>query len=264
MTDSSSMKDFTISIYKILLQNLLKGGYSFLSYNQFINTSGKPVIVLRHDVDALPENSLLFAKIQQSLGISGTYYFRIAPKSFNETIIKEIAAMGNEIGYHYENMDTSDGNVDKAYEEFCRNLEMFRKIVPVETACMHGSPLSKFDNRTIWEKYDYHSLGIKAEPYFDLDFNKTFYITDTGRRWDGGKVSIRDKAMASNSVINPDFLRRKYRTTFDIINAVEQDDFSEQVMMTFHPQRWSDNKILWLKELIVQNLKNQVKKFLVK
>jgi len=58
---------------------------------------------------------------------------------------------------------------------------------------MHGSPLSKYDNRDIWGKYNYKSLGITAEPYFDLDFNDVFYITDTGRKWDGASVSIRDK-----------------------------------------------------------------------
>lgn len=42
---------------------------------------------------------------------------------------------------------------------------------------MHGSPLSKYDNREIWKKYD---------------FNQFFYLTDTGRRWDG-KYAVRDK-----------------------------------------------------------------------
>jgi hypothetical protein len=35
-------------------------------------------------------------------------------------------------------------------------------------------------------------------------------------------------------------------------------------MFTFHPQRWSDDKALWLKELLMQNFKNQVKRMLVK
>ena len=45
----------------------------------------------------------------------------------------------------------------------------------------------------MWKKYDYRELGIIAEPYFDLDFSKVLYLTDTGRRWDGEGVSIRDK-----------------------------------------------------------------------
>ena len=72
--------------------------------------------------------------------------------------------------------------VDNAYGSFCRYMEQLRKLVPIATICMHGSPLSKWDSRAIWDKYDYQPLGITAEPYFDIDFNKTFYLTDTGRR----------------------------------------------------------------------------------
>jgi len=256
------MMDFTLKVYKELLRLFLQTGYTSQTYNRYNSTNSGKIIVLRHDVDNKKFNSLVFAKIQHNLGICGTYYFRIVPQSFDEIIMREIAGLGHEVGYHYESMDTARGDVDKAYEDFCRNLERFRKIVPIETVCMHGSPLSKFDNRAIWEKYDYHSLGIKAEPYFDLDFNTTLYLTDTGRRWDGGKVSIRDKAMASQPVTNPDFLRRKYRSSFDIIRTLQKADFPGQVMMTFHPQRWTDKPMPWAKELVLQNVKNVVKRII--
>jgi len=45
----------------------------------------------------------------------------------------------------------------------------------------------------LWKRYDYKGLGIIAEPYLDIDYNQVFYITDTGRRWDGDRVSVRDK-----------------------------------------------------------------------
>jgi hypothetical protein len=196
-------------------------------------------------------------------GIRGSYYFRIVPESYDETIIRQISNLGHEIGYHYEDLALCGGDVDKAYESFCRHLERFRKIVPVTTICMHGSPLSRWDSRAIWHKYDYRTLGITAEPYFDIDFNNTFYLTDTGRRWDGHKVSIRDKAMASRPVTNPDFLGRSYHTTSDVINALETGGFPGRVMVTLHPQRWTDNKFLWVKEYIAQNLKNQVKRWMV-
>ena len=43
--------------------------------------------------------------------------------------------------------------------------------------------------------YDYRDYGIIAEPYFDVDFDEVFYLTDTGRRWDGDSVSVRDKVL---------------------------------------------------------------------
>ena len=31
-------------------------------------------------------------------------------------------------------------------------------------------------------------------------------------------------------------------------------------MFTFHPQRWNDNIYMWSKELILQNIKNIIKR----
>jgi len=259
------MRDFTIDTYRDLLAALRAKGYHFLRCDEFFG-SGKPknkAVMLRHDVDAKKMNSLKFARIQFELGIKGTYYFRAIPASFNEAVIREVYEKGHEVGYHYETMDTCRGNVKLAYETFCRELERFRQIVPVTTICMHGSPLSKFDNKEIWKHYDYRSLGIIAEPYFDLNFNETFYLTDTGRCWDGQKVSIRDKAASFNQCTNPDFIGRSYHTTFDIISDIESEKLPAQVMMNFHPQRWTDNASEWYKELIAQRLKNQVKRILV-
>ena len=64
----------------------------------------RDLIILRHDVDRLPENSLETAKIEHDLGINGTYYFRIGPESYDENIIKQIAGLGHEVGYHYEKL----------------------------------------------------------------------------------------------------------------------------------------------------------------
>jgi hypothetical protein len=253
------MRDFTFDIYCQLLSTLQEFKYSFFRVNDFIvQKEVSKNIILRHDVDLLPLSSLKFAEIQNQRGVFGTYYFRIINKSFNDSIIRRIASMGHEIGYHYETMYSSKGNVDKAYDEFCQNLEIFRKIVPIETVCMHGSPLSKYDNRLIWNKYDYKKLGILTESSMDIDFNKVFYITDTGRMWDGVKLSIRDKPRHPLSTKWP-----SYHSTVNIVTGIKEGSFPNNVMMTFHPQRWTNNPMLWTKELLIQNLKNQVKKVLL-
>jgi hypothetical protein len=250
--------DFTIKKYRVLLEQLKESGYSFQTFAGFIQQPEKKVVVLRHDVDKLPLNSLKFAAIQHEMGIRGSYYFRIIPSSFDVDIIKKIHAMGHEIGYHYETMDTCNGNVENAYNEFCNNLELIRKIVPVNTVCMHGSPTSRFDNRAIWSKFNYKQLGIIAEPYFDVDYNKVFYITDTGRRFDGGKVSIRDKPMQKINTPWP-----SYHALNEIVTAIHMQSFPKVFMMTLHPQRWTDNLLLWTKELCLQNLKNTIKRLIV-
>jgi hypothetical protein len=278
--------DFTFIAYKTLLKVLQQQGFSFITFAKYVEAKSQnsplpthlssptfhltpltsqnsPLIILRHDVDARPQNSLAFARIQSGMGIKGTYYFRMVPQSYDEAIIKEMVSLGHEVGYHYETMDTSKGNVDKAHDEFCRNLEKFRKLTPVQTISMHGSPMSPYDNREIWNKYDYKKLGILAEPYFDINFNELFYITDTGRRWDGHLYNVRDKATKDNPITNTDFLKLNFSSTQDIIKALETNYFPQQAMLNFHPQRWTNRPIPWVKELVWQNVKNQVKRMLL-
>ena len=69
-------------------------------------------IILRHDVDRLPQNSVNTARIEKNLNITGSYYFRIVQKSYDATIIKQIAELGHEIGYHYEDLTLSKGDID--------------------------------------------------------------------------------------------------------------------------------------------------------
>jgi hypothetical protein len=310
--------DFTLITYKRLLNTLSDQGFSFQTLTNFLEEPGNKIIVIRHDVDKLPGKSLDFARIQADLGIIGTYYFRIKPQSFDEKIIKEIYLLGHEIGYHYEEVSlTAERQKTKdkrqkwkkissgcraqsseqeeelakiAIESFAENLEKLRKIVPVKTICMHGSPRSIWDSRLLWKYYDYHDFGIIGEPYLDINFNEVLYLTDTGRRWDGNSYNVRDKATGDRrqasgknemergrggegekdreeSRIPLTAYRKpfpKFHSTFDIIRAAEQGELPDKIMMTFHPQRWTDKPIPWLKELIWQNVKNVVKYFLVK
>ncbi len=55
----------------------------------------------------------------------------------------------------------------------------------------------------------------------------------------------------------------RFHSTFDIIEGVEEGVFPERVMMTFHPQRWTDNPVEWTKELVWQNVKNVIKKRMI-
>ena len=259
--------DFTIEKYRELLTSLVSENYDFQTFNEFLVNPKKRIVILRHDVDKLPQNSLRFARIQNEFGIKGSYYFRMVPESWNEEIISEIAGLGHEIGYHYETMDTSarkiksqkldhdeDINlIDFAYQEFVENLESIRQLVPVNTICMHGSPMSPYDNKDIWGKYDYRDLKIIGEPYYDIDFNEVFYLTDTGRRWDGQKVSVRDKVDSN--------FQMSFQETDQIIQFMKNDGLPDRIMFTFHPQRWHDSSFPWIKEFVLQNLKNSIKKY---
>ncbi len=246
------MKDFSLDIYLKLLKVLKDSNYEFQTVSDFLKVPKQRVVLLRHDVDDKKYNSLEFARIQNSMGISATYYFRILPQSFDASVVMEIHSLGHEIGYHYEDLDLCKGKMDEAIKSFELNLAEFRKIVPVTSICMHGSPRSKFDNRGLWNEYDYKKFDLIGEPYFDFDFEKVYYATDTGRMWDGTKYSIRDYA---NSLKEWPI----FHCTNDLIESIDKGEFPEQVMLTFHPQRWTNDKKEWIQELINQKIKNLIK-----
>jgi hypothetical protein len=263
------MFDFTLNTFRNLLETLNSQGYTFQTFENYLKDPRNRTIILRHDVDNLPRNALRIARIENQFQIKGTFYFRIHKNSFNTEIIKEIAALGHEIGYHYEdinialsNMKNSpdynlvDENVlmDEAWKLFNEHLLKFRQIYPIATISMHGSPRSKYDNKALWQKYDFRKAGIIGEPYLDLNFNEVSYFTDTGRRWNGYDVSIRDKVTSRFNF--------NFRSTQQIIDNI--DNLPNKVMFTFHPQRWTASPVMWLQELLMQNVKNIVKGALVR
>ncbi|MDZ7721988.1 MAG: hypothetical protein U5R06_03960 [candidate division KSB1 bacterium] len=359
------MPDFTLKTYQKLMQSVVDA--PILTFESFIQNPHQYGIILRHDVDRRPEYALAMAQLEAEYGIRGTYYFRIVPESFQPHIIRQIAELGHEIGYHYEDVDwvvrsrkygvsrkqvlsdkvssrkkvssvkervvgsrkygesrktvLSRNKVssfketekfekelaDRGIESFERNLAKMREVADIRTICMHGSPLSKWDNRLLWDYYDYRELGLLGEPYFDIDWSEVFYLTDTGRSWDNRTVSVRDKVFSETvgskkygksrkkvSSVKERVGREKYeesrrkvssvkekvgskeyvvgsgnknlrfRRTGDIVQAIEDGWFPDKAMMTVHPQRWTNSVLPWIKELFLQNIKNVVKRALVR
>ena len=250
-------RDFTVSTFEALLDSILGAGYECRPYSDFIDADrsvGK-VVILRHDVDRRPASSLRLAQLEHERGVKGTFYFRANRSSFDREIIQKIGRLGHEVGYHYEDLAAANGNRAVALNSFERNLKRLREIVPVRTICMHGSPLSKWDNSALWQKgVHYGAYGIEGEPYLDLDFTRIGYLTDTGRRWDGS-ASIRDKVRGEGHA--------RFQSTFDVMRAFTTKRMPRQLMLTVHPQRWTESLGPWAAELVAQNVKNQVKRLII-
>lgn len=294
--------DFTLDLLGVLLRTLSDYGFTFTRVKDYAGNPGiadSHQVILRHDVDRRPSYALACARMEASLGICGTYYFRITPGSFDKEVIREIAAAGHEIGYHYEDLDLvarrgslkGEGRTTdlvilarEAFVSFGENLEKLRQAGPVTTACMHGSPMSPYDSRLIWKYFNYGSVAIEAEPYFDISLERMLYLTDTGRRWDGAAVSIRDRVYSRSEEYYRDWVRKpirgsamamtatgaqiqreyRYRRTGDIIAAAGEGRLPERIFLTVHPQRWSNSIIPWMGELASQTFKNSVKYFINK
>ena len=243
--------DFTISTYRKLIQAFLDGGYQIVPVQEYLeqDCQGK-VIALRHDVDELPGNALKMAEAENALGVRATYYFRRVPKSDHPEIIRRIAAMGHEIGYHYEDLSVAEGDVEKALESFRTNLEYFRQYYPVRTVCMHGSSSSGFDNKDIWSRAGLSDFGLIGEPYLSFDFDKVFYLTDTGFAWDGGKYAVRDRVGHA--------FAQSYHRTEDVVRSVKDGSFPSRALILAHTL-WTDSPWQWFYLHLREFFRNRVK-----
>ncbi|MEN8121656.1 MAG: hypothetical protein ABFS35_14995 [Bacteroidota bacterium] len=251
------MLDFTLETYKELLTVLESENYKFQTFEKFVNeNSSDKIVILRHDVDRAPANAVKMALLENDMGISASYFFRIVDESYDEKSIRKIVDLNHELGYHYEDLALANGNFNNALISFENNLEKFRKFYPVKTMCMHGSPMSKWDNRKLWEKFNYKDCGISAEPYFDLNFDNVFYLTDASRSWNNEAVTLRDKVPSKFDIT--------IRNTYEIVKLLKQKKMPNQLMISTHPHNWAANGSEWLRIKVWQGAKNQVKKILVK
>jgi hypothetical protein len=229
--------DVTLTTYKNLLVSLAGAGYAFQTFQDFLKAPASRAVILRHDVDERPQNGLMMARVEHGMGVQASYYFRILKISNDPAVIAEIARMGHEIGYHYEDLALAGGDLKTAIKRFSENLTYFRRFYPVQTICMHGSSMSSHDNRALWEHYDFKDFGIIGEPYFSVDYNEVFYLTDTGRRWDGGKFSVRDNVQNR--------FQMSFHKTSDLIRAAENGQLPDKILLQSHTL-WTDSMIEWV------------------
>ena len=99
----------------------------------------------------------------------------------------------------------------------------------------------------------------------DTDFCKTLYLTDTGRRWDGYKVSVRDKVPQYQKQWEKEGL--VFQSTDDLIRALrnpEHPRHQKDLLINTHPQRWMPFGPQWVIEAGLQQAKNIAKLVIVK
>lgn len=250
------MHDFSFKYYKKLCHFLCEQGYEFATcerfYEENLYKKNKKIIVMRHDVDRLPYNALKMAELEREININSTYYFRHIRSVFKKEIIKSIFNLGHEIGYHYETLSKASGDKKLAISLFENELNDFRSVVPVTTICMHGSPLSLYDNRDIWKDYDFKDYSILAEVYLSLDYSKIAYFTDTARTWRESSLNFRDR------VSTPSVNLSSLTNTQSLISYIEKNKPKRLIIQT-HPERWSYSLKSYATSLLLDTVAKSIK-----
>jgi hypothetical protein len=234
------VRDFTLEMYRRLSLAILDKGYLPVTIADYCYSNRLPdrLALIRHDVDRKPGNALRMAELEKSLGLRATYYFRHVQATFQPGLMTKIAAMGHEIGYHYETLSKARGDPELAMKIFEGELREFRGICDISTISMHGSPLSRFNNSDLWKTYSYTKYGIR-EAYLSIDYRNLGYLTDTGRSWGKTGTNIRDRVTNGLAGL-------QIGSTPELINAIEKGKLPEKFCISAHPERWAANSIEWM------------------
>lgn len=230
-------RDFTFEMYEDLLQVGLDEGYEHITVREYLSRDEYPerFIIHRHDVDRKAENALMMARLEAEYGISSTYYFRTIEKTFKPDLMHEIEDLGHEVGYHYEDFDRTEGDSAAARESFEKELARVREHVTVDTVCMHGNPLTAYDNREIWNQSpEFGMYDLLGEAYLSMDFVEVVYFSDTGRTWKDGKLKIKDHTVGESEK------NLRASSTRELINLMESNAFERGCLLS-HPNRWASS-----------------------
>ena len=201
---SDSTVNFTHSYYDALLSELEKPRYLVLNISGFIRLAEKSqipdnrvVVILRHDVDLLPNASMWLSYLEKRHNITSTFYIRTrGPYSISEGEVSQwirwLSRSGFEVGLHHEDLYHTNYSFTEAVRLFRMDLESLRRVSPVITVCSHGNlQEQKYANYEIFTRnyttlQEHHLIGeayITVPSHINSLKRISTYFSDTGGTW---------------------------------------------------------------------------------
>jgi hypothetical protein len=183
---------FSFQHYCEIVAEAVGLGYRFVRFCDLeAGQANGRVLLMRHDIDFLPQNALRFAQIEAGFGVRATYFVRLHAQQYNPfnlqtyRILKTIRDHGHEIGLHYE--PEFAGLVGEDPLEMVRRekqiLEQMLEIEVVSAAAHNPSQSGR-----VIAAEDLQVLGIRNEVYAPRFTAEMKYISDSGARWREGCV----------------------------------------------------------------------------
>jgi hypothetical protein len=237
-----------LETYRALLETALGAGYVIVSVERFWVLIGagavdpaRRYLVLRNDIDTGPQTAAAMWRIEHSLGIEGSHYFRLSTLDLG--LMTDIASAGGEASYHYEELATVAkrrhvrtqvgilAHLPESQDLFRANLARLRALtgLPMRVVASHGD----FVNR---------KLGLT---------NWTI-LTDAAFRADVGiELETYDEAFMSHVTSrHADLTSRPYWTPADPLAAIERAEPVAYLLV--HPRGWQVERWLNARDDVVR------------
>lgn len=215
-------------------------------------------LVLKHDVETDVSRAYRMAEIEAKHGHCGSYYVQayLMEDAKNIELLSKMQAMGHEISYHYDVMDSQRGDLDRAIEEFERNRLVFEQNgFAIKTVCQHGNPIVErvgytsnrdfFRSERVRALYpDISDIMVNFKEAAGVEY---VYYSDAGRRF----KMIFDPI--NNDIVPSDDKNIPYDDLVALERAVTSGD---NVIISTHPHRWSSSAVVYvLKSFVFKMVK---------
>lgn len=204
-------------------------------------------VVVKHDVETNVSKALKLAKIEDKYNIKATYYVQSYLLRDNKADLIEISRLGHEVSYHYDVLDSNNGNYKYAISEFLKTLNDFKELgFIVNTVCPHGNPII---NRDGWSS--------NKDFFRDIDISNMFpdildIIVHLPLRLAKNYVYISDAAYSWKIISNVEDNDIKNKGDMEIKDFFEVlSNNTECLIISTHPHRWQSFKILVISKIIM-------------
>lgn len=189
-------KPFSFSYYEEMLREAMRQGFRISSFSDF-NESFSKTVILRHDVDYTLDGLIDMAKIEHDLGCSASYLFRVHAHEYNLfscvtwSIVREIRALGHEIGLHFEAMNVGRALGIHPPILLKREKQTLEAILGYEViTCSEHREISGVVHSTplYAEKFDPYEAGFKIFAMDDKYVKQMKYLSDSNAHWREGDL----------------------------------------------------------------------------
>jgi hypothetical protein len=184
---------FTLGNYARLLAVLESRGFATMPVVEYLETPpADGFAILRHDCEWDPRKALAMGRLETERGFRATYYFHGPHRErvFDVAAMQAIERLGHEVGYHYETLDRTGGDMAAARALFETDVVRFRDAgIDLRTVAYHGNP------RVDKSSYELNGDLIARDPEIlaanrllgeadlTVDISAMEYVSDVGIRF---------------------------------------------------------------------------------
>ena len=175
---------FTVKHYCYILKVAIENGYNFAG---FFGKQSRKQIILRHDIDNDIVMAHRMAELEEEAKVKATYLVMIRSANYNAfegrnvRLLREIAAMGHDIGLHFSLIDHPDRK--------SRHFELPKLIISdaVVLEGLLGLPVRVFGFHNPTDRVHYQiSVPGLINTYEPRFFDTIPYLSESNMHWQSG------------------------------------------------------------------------------